>query len=413
MYYIKAIFIIIMNKLEIISHSKEYRENLNLFNKRKYIELIKSSKLLEETEELDSAFYQRLAIAYLELDYEEQANITMKKSLKLFTNKDLNLFIKEIQDLIFNKSKIKSKYIYLGGYSNLGAIIHTDIKNSKVEYITKVSKKYTNKIYNIEKEIIFNDIIRSKIPLLQKITPELIFHSDYKYKKLKIMTFEKKGENLRADSNVEFNKVIELNNSINDSINYDEAYRLLKKNKSEKHLKNCIEIHNKSTHLKIHDDMIKKISINDKNKETINKIDEVYELIIDYKIYNEVRPDRDYVFCHGDFGPHNITYDKNSNKYFVIDWETYGFNLKGHDIASYLVESDIEFTTIKQEYLPKIFPFGEREVIEKFFLIYQLSIKMVNNLKKDNYDYDIKYKVMPTLNYLKLIIEEFIEIRKE
>lgn len=419
MFYLKTIITLIKNKnfgliiLKLISRfnhlrdSPAYKKNSHLFDTEKFEEFIDSSNQLEKKEAVDSRFYQKKAIAYFRLDDKNQANNTMQKSLELFINEQTDYFVNQVEGIIFDPLSVKSSYGYLGGYNNLGVIIHDSISNPKSHYITKITKNDPINRHSIKKEIVFNDLIRKGNPFLEKASPAMISSIDYHHKKLKLLTFEKKGQTLIDDFDIDLNVILQLNQLVINSTKYDDTHHLLKHKHLEKFLNPMMKMHEKISHEIIYDQMIKDIRKNNCSDHILSLIDTITALIINSKLYQEIKPAKDYVLCHGDFNPANITYDKNFASYFLIDWENYGFSLKGYDLANYLAMTTLSFSSIKNDVLPLFFPVDDQEIIEKIFFTYQLLIKWVNQLKKETEFDAIKTNILPAVNDLTLLIENY------
>lgn len=397
-------FLKIISRIKQLTYSTAYKKSLQLFKQEKFLEFIDSAQELEEKGQAKHDLYQLKAIAYFRLDQKKQATLTMQKNLEKFTNERLEDFIKHSQSLIFDNPNITSTYRYSGGYNNLGVIIHSDLMNSKQDYITKITENNTVKIHNIEKEIVFNDIIRKESPLLHKVTPELISSVNYHHKKLKLLTFEKKGKTLIDDFEIDFNKIIQLNCAIMKATSYDRLSHLLKEKQSEKFLSSTMAMHLKTTHEINFSHMLKALEKNGCSEPMLAVLDDINSLIVASKVYTKIKPSSDYVLCHGDFNPANITYDELSNNYFLIDWEDYGFSLKGYDLANYLAMTGLSFATIKKDFIKDFFPLADNTIIQRIFFNYQLLGKWVILLKKEKQAGDLNDKILPALEDLKKLV---------
>lgn len=384
----------ITRKLRHLKTSKEKEQFQFYLIKEEWEKAIEIGHVLEKTESVSHDFYQIMAIAYSEIRHTKKATINMKKCLEQYIGEDVDRFIKKASNLIYSESKMISEYVYLGGKNNLGLITHKDRDEKKETYMTKIIPQESSHESLIEKEIAFNEKIRKRSQSLQSITPALISDDDFKEQHLKLLTFEKKGKGLVAK--VAFNKILELNRIVTDSISYENGIDLLKGNVTREEWK----MHKRNTHISFIRAMRETSEEIDNIGDLTAYIDRIEQVIVESEAYKEIIPKRDYFFCHGDLNKGNIIFDEREEHYYIIDWTHYGFALRGHDPANYILKFDCDFSEVLTNYLPKISIFNSTNSLEERFFVYKLLIGWIKQLTKENTKRNIEKKIGPAVAYL-------------
>ena len=384
----------ITRKLRDLKTSKEKKQFQFYLIKEEWKKAIETGCLLEKTENVSYDFYQIMAIAYSEIRNTKKATINMKRCLEQYIGEDVGQFIKKASNLIFSESKMISEYVYLGGKNNLGLITHKDKDEKEETYMTKIIPQESSHEHLIKKEIVFNEKIRKRSESLQSITPALISEDGFNEQHLKLLTFEKKGKGLGAK--VAFNKILELNKIVTDSIPYEDGISLLKGKVTQDEWK----MHKRNTHVTFIDAMREISEEIDNIGDLTGYIDRIEQVIVDNEAYKEIIPERDYFFCHGDLNKGNIIFDEREDNYYIIDWTHYGFALRGHDPANYLLKFDCDFSEVFTNYLPKISLFHSKDSLEERFFVYKLLIGWIKQLTKENALRNMDKKIGPAVAYL-------------
>jgi thiamine kinase-like enzyme len=128
----------------------------------------------------------------------------------------------------------------------------------------------------------------------------------------------------------------------------------------------------------------------------------LHKLFIKRRVLKQINIKRDFVFQHGDFGPNNSKID-DEGKLMVYDWETYGLNIPGSDLLSFILVFTHDFNYIKEH----VFTFLSDEGKGNYNAITcLLTLQYLNRLVsqpegvriQENWDHAIDYLKRSPLN---------------
>lgn len=301
----------------------------------------------------DGKQYVRLGRSYVHLQQEERASKSFQRAIELISGQTLKSFIAEIEKKVFpGRSKIRSKYIFLGGKNNLGMIEHRLEEEQGVRFfLTKVMEGKQNR------EEFFYDALLTRFPQLQKITPKII--EVQQWDRLQLVTMEKvEAEPLKKK---EITEIIEKIYKITASVKYFEGlrevilepnYGLSLKNKKSQGISSFFSrIHNREVNERLFELIHKRLGKEKYDPETKQLFTELEERIFKYSEFEKVDPNRDYSFLHGDLGKHNILVDRNSKIPCVLDWNSYKIGPKWYDAANVMAKGKLSIDEIINSFI--------------------------------------------------------------
>lgn len=339
----------------------------------------------------------------------EYAEVLMKKALGLFLNSDTNRLIQLSRIELPANCRYESSFKYFGGNINFGFIFHNkeSANDSSNNYLTKIMDS-SGKIKSINKEIYFYQNIYKKYPIFRTISPNILNSTEKVNSKYSLLTVEMLEG--KRPSNNDISEILKINSSI-ETISYNEALPLIESFGSSIDTQRLAarELHSKIMNKHIFSEMkyLLNMTKND-NTELLEIIKNLERIIISKKLFRNIIPEIHYSFCHNDFHKNNIILERESDKKWVIDWNTYGVALRGWDMNNYFGRFHFSFDEILKLYINKC-DFCEKEnlIIAKIFFVYMQIYKWVLNLKgKESEDKLIKY-FRPASIYIEELYSEF------
>lgn len=396
-----------------IEWRKKHRKFNKLYDNSQWDYAIDLGEAIIKTKSKGKDFFQKLAICYIKVHKIHEAEYYMKKSLELRTKRYTEDIIGTIEDSIFgDKQNIRSKYLYLGGRYNLGLIEHRHkVGTEEKIYLTKIIPNKFPVQSKIHREKFFNQTICERFPELQTISPKMINYSQMKREKIYLMSFNKINNDKKKKE--DFQEIINISESIIQGIKYDDAMELLKVVDRGKKVPLSALMHKLSTHEFIFSYMKNKIKSIEGDIDLNKLLDRVKYIIIDLKMYKKINPRKHYVFCHRDLHKNNILYDKEKNKYYIIDWVNYGLALEGSDLARCFMSWGFTFKRIEEGYLNNISNRTEDLMIKRMFFTYDLIVLWVGVLNKDNLQEQINNNLSPAIQYMEDLIDNRTKFNKQ
>jgi hypothetical protein len=365
----------------------------------------------------DNTYYKmRLASCYHKSGNNEKAFSLLKNGLKL------NMSLEELIIIVEKKiglEKIKSNYLYLGGWQNLGFIEHEiDCKKSRSNLITKIST-----VDSCESELLFFKIISKQYPEIKKYTPELINILELKKENLSLITMEKiNGRSPNLDKKL-LQEVINVSTIISSMSYSNTKNRIPLPIVNEVQLKpnrliSCLHFlmfsHKKSTNKELFVSLYKYMEENSYSANTIKIINILESIIMKNELYNHINPELHFSVQHGDFSLGNFMRDSTDDKLYIIDWGHMRVGPRWIDLAGFLGRYNTSFHTVNDLYLSNLDVSNHLEPIERLFFVYTLIIAWFSALSPENFEKQYENNLLPAIHYVKKIANEldFIEIKK-
>jgi len=386
-------------------------ELLNLYDHLGDWKATKSiTNTLLEISPKNSNYYFKLGRAYSYLRNKKGAKQAYKAGLMYRHGMSIKELIKKVQSGFIGQSDemIMSKYVFMGGRNNLGAI-HHEYRNKK--YITKISR--SNK--GTQREGIFYKEICSQFPILKKIAP--LYVDLQTIDNIQYLTIEK-IDDIKKKKSIE--KVIEISQLIS-TVNYQDIiknhpnlnYPLTLKSRTNYITIFFTQIHKKHYNQQLFSALRKFAHQNKYPEHTVQIIQQLEKLIMGNQLYTFIKPEKHYSLLHGDFAPSNMKIKKDDNALKVFDWATFKTGPHFIDIARYFVISSTSYSDIKELYLFNEQLDRKMDLIERIFFLYAFILFhfIILKNKKKILDKTVSELILPALLDLEVHISIFT--RKE
>jgi len=317
-----------------------------------------------------------LAATYKHVNEIGKANSLAEKVLKYYSKIEPETLVEHVHYWNDFDNTIHSNYIFQGGAENLGVVIH---ESGKPLYFTKVLPYFG---WYDNREIEFFQQLNQDYKELIEFVPRYISNKidkEYGIQYLTTIFIDKHDINL---------------NYLNDLIEFDNVcrkidYKSIHINQGSYHAQNRllhdpILIHTIVTFLR---NELCKTSLNEEICLVYNNIKKVSKLI---------KPENDYCFVHNDLHHKNVFMDKSTNRLVIMDWNTYGWGLKGSDIVRFVSHFECTFDWFKTEYLDK--QNDKRSKIQNIMLVFLLIYgKYIQNI---NFDDTSRVFYLPALKWI-------------
>jgi hypothetical protein len=291
-----------------------------------------------------------LAALYKRFDRTDEANLLSKKILKNYSNLDSEVLIKNIEKKNEFNHSIHSTYMFQGGAENLGVVIHS---NDQALYFTKVLPYFT---WHENREIEFYHHLNKDFSELSKFIP--IYKSSHRVDQYNVQYLTTNFIDKQEIDLEYLNHLIEF-----DAICRSIKYKSIHMNQGSYHaqfrlLHDPILINTIGLFLKTN---LSQTSLSEQSSLVYNNIKRISKLII---------PEYDYCFIHNDLHHKNVFWDKIENRLVIMDWNTYGWGLKGIDIVRFVSHFSFDFEWFRTQYLVK--QNEERSRIQNIMLVFLL-----------------------------------------
>ena len=404
---LKSLIKEVLFKLSSLECRRRHKAFSECYRTKQWTEAIKLGETIVKISGENEEVFRKLAVSYKEVGNCEYAQYYMEKSLLLRTKNNIEPIINMVEEDIFSPDlDVKSEYEYLGGAFNLGFIKHAYKKeNTTYKYLTKIIKDDYPINIQASKERFFYQVLVKDYPSLKAFTIDMINYMKVKKFKLILITFEKLSNDKKQIGDIK--KIINIVESLAEKIKYDDLVRILKIADRGRMIPISSSMHRPSTHRFIIKDMRKnapKVKVKLEIEEIINRIEHI---IIDLKLYQEINPKDHYVFCHRDLNAGNIIYDRENDRYNIIDWSTYGLGLRGHDATTFLCDYGLKFIEIRDLYLNNIED-GDMDInLKKIFSTYNLLIIWLHRLDLENSLEQMEKCIEPAVDYMQEMAEKF------
>lgn len=384
-----------------------YIEMFNLFSALNQWDKARSiAEILINLEPEKGRHYFRLGRSYSYLKEPEPASYYYKQALE----KQAQITIEEIIDLVKkdikqDKGSLKSKYIFLGGKNNLGAIEHVELNqvNPKA-YITKIV--YMKK----KREEIFYKNICECFPQLKNITPRILCIR--RINNISFITMEKingqepeisnfKGT---AESIIKNMASVRHSKQLLDCYNPPDHSLILNKKRSQTMTYFFADIHKLSTNHRLFMLLKKELGTSIYSPGSVILIERLESIVLLIKLYDKIQPERNYAFLHGDLGPHNVILERQTCKPYIVDWNSYTTGPAWFDLASLAARLKIPYQEIDQVLFSDFKKGLEGTAIDKVFFLFAYIVLSFQSLSRRKFDRALKSSFIPALDKLEALV---------
>ncbi|NTW90637.1 MAG: phosphotransferase [Erysipelotrichaceae bacterium] len=288
------------------------------------------------------------AHAYKHCGEFDKANELAERVLFNFGGITVRTLIQTIDEINHFDPTIKTIYQFQGGAENLGVCIHS---TEHPLYFTKIIPYFK---FHDNREVEFYSRIEHEFKPLKEFVPKFYASAKDSIHPLQYLT-------------THFIDKIDIGlERLTDLIEFDEVCRKIPY-QSISFKQGSYQ----ATNRLLHDPLLLFSMI----QHLKGKVKHPLIQSIEPKAYNRVKecsrkinPKKHYCLLHNDLHHKNVFWDTTDNKLIVLDWNTYGWGLKGIDVIKFVSHFKLDFNWFKHIYLDKID--DENKQLLVFLLIY-------------------------------------------
>lgn len=363
------------------------------------------AETLIERDPLQANYHFRLGRTYSFLNNYKEAEKVYKTGLQHQHKIPFDQLIEKVQRGFTNQpADVSSKYVFINGRNNLGAIIHQD--GSK-KYFTKISRMSRG----ARREETFYREICAKFPTLKETVPsyidsKVIDHIIYLTIEMIDDDFpiEKDHINNIITSSLQIASIT-YQDLINEYSNPNYLFQLT--NRAISVVLFFTNIHEKHYNERLFTSLYQLIERNDFPIDVKKTIQQLESLIMKTNLYAFIKPEKHYSLLQGDFIPQNIKINRQDEVPIVFDWGTFTIGPHFIDIARYLSASFIPYSEVKKVYLSNNETGGQLSVIEQIFFLYSMILFYLLTTSPIKINTRLSDFILPALKDMELLILEF------
>ena len=292
--------------------------------------------------------HSRRGRCLLHLGRPEEAKKAYQRAIMLLAGFNGEQFTEELgkalaERLGVNPDRISSLYELDDGKNNLGVVTHS-VEGSSTGYFTKIVQSQRGK------EIDFYERILPEYQELKALVPRYGFslelggiktltveHINRKpYEKKDLLSFAK-----AYYSAINQGEAPDVTGSEKETGGKERLLRL-GDNRSQGLVRFFSAIHRQQTNEQLFALVHERLKRKPYSGETVELLRELESLIMNKRMYEVVKPERDYTLIHGDLGPHNLLMDEKSRRMYAIDWNTYSRGPRSYDLATLAIKAGTE-----------------------------------------------------------------------
>lgn len=394
----KAIDLYPQNELILVEFLKLY----DLLGDWEAIKSVAASLIDFNPEHAD--YYFELGRAYAYLRNKKQAEQSYKTGLTYKHGLSYENLVEKIKKGFTDQpNDFASSYVFWGGKSNFGAIIH---ENDDKKYFTKI----THNNRGSQREKTFYKDIYNQFPVLKEIVPAYIdvqVIDNIQYLTVEMIEASKKDKPIekviRTSSKI---STISYQAIIKEYPNPDFLFQL--KNKAYYIIIFFTRIHEKYYNQKLFSDLKLFSQQRHLPEKAAHIISHLESLIMDNQLYKFIQPEEHYSLLHGDFKPPNIKV-KSDGSLSVFDWTNFVIGPHFMDIARCVTATFTPYSFVRETYLFNEHENGNMRVIEQIFFLYAFILIHFVVLPNRNIDLDksISEFIYPALVDMEACISQF------
>lgn len=310
-----------------------------------------------------AAYYFRLGRAQVGTHDFEAAKKSYRIGLTQTHRQGWDVVIRRIQrSLPGSSSQVSSSYTLLGGFDNLGGLVH---RTEAGGYFTKIVRARR------DREALFYDGLLTQHPQLAGIAPT--YHGCQDFDRLRYLTVQMLAP---PDPAPELSRVIDISRTIQ-SVGHDDigdryanpAYKFALRLNTPSLVKGFTQIHRAGYNRQLFD-TLHRLTPSAQDSDIAQRIVAHLETIImRNRLYVLISPSEHYTLLHGDFKPANIMSDYSTQRFRVIDWQGFRTGPRFLDLVKYVVHAKTPYEQIKDEYLFNQ-GVGGLSTVEQIFFLY-------------------------------------------
>jgi len=405
----------IMNRISTADWRKNYRLFNQCFSRRQWINAAALGGDIECHFKDDAEFLRRLAVCNWQIGQTQSAEQHMKAALTAKLQRDPNINLNAVIQLLHQSiheeaGSVRANYVYVGGEANFGFIEHIlETPEGKKQYFTKIAN-----LTAAGEEKRFYTEICDRYPELLQLMPKVIKILVLPGCKLCLITNEKiSGRPACFDHLPEIIRLVDIMGSIRPD---STASRTAVRSKNGKYELSdhqyfpfvgfngvFTSIDQESSNRQVFrwlEDRAEKMTCTDEACPLVRRMNEV---ILGGRMFERLNPVANFNFCHLNFSRENIIVDESADKYWIIDWEMYGFAPRGYSLIHFIHVYDLPFGRIKKIYLDSWFEEDLNSLIGKVFFIYPLIVSYFVRSAHMDADVFIMDHLQPAVEYLEYL----------
>lgn len=275
-----------------------------------------------------------IAHAYKKLGLIHEANQLSESILLSFSNMSIPDLIQLVHQRHHWDDSMKTTFQFQGGAENLGILIHKDFDKHYFTKIIPMVSFYSNR------EVEFYERINHDLTILNDYVPEHL--SSLILKENHIQTLTLNFIDIKHIELEDFSLVKQF-----DAVCRAISYKSIPMSQGSYQAMNLL----------FHDSiMIETLIYKLNHCFNPTELEDIASMAFNKisKLSREIIPEKDYCFSHNDFHYRNVCINKSNHKLVVLDWNTYGWGLKGIDVVKFLCHYSVDFDWFKQNYLDTI-----------------------------------------------------------
>ena len=396
-------------KIRQILCSKENRQFYRSFRKHDHARTVEIGNKLIKNEGNNPEFLRAYGLSLGRLGYLEEGERMLHRALNAIAHCDYNQVLTFSQKAFSPNSISKVEHMLLGGYTNFGFLKHhlidgqTDqnIWLTKITRFESISTKYERHFY-LE--------VGKLHPRLIELAPKLAAYQMIPRTKVELLTTEYIDSEQVATQDLK--KVMKINKII-ESIPYQECKTLFKDVEMKVGRYIPSHLHQKAINLEALLEMRIHAEKTDEKHDLNELVSRIHTIVIGNRLYNKIKPEIHYAFCHYDFHWKNILVQKQTGKHFVIDWNNFGIAMRGWDMNYYFGNFRYDFHEIEDIYVSQIKfddPVDER-IAKIYFAFLQVYVWF---FRMDRYGSpgQLTSHFAPAVEFMEKTSEELAEFEK-
>lgn len=304
-------------------------------------------------------------------------------------------------------ANVSSKYVFIDGKNNFGALIH-QIGDKKL--FTKISN-HANKNSGASREENFYKDLCTAFPQLKNLVPKYV--DSQMIDKVSYLTIEMIDSAPLVSDHAK--KVIEVSRQIS-TVSYGKLADFMstpdyvfqfRKGRAISVIHFFTHIHEEKINKKMFEALRLIMKQHHYPKAVLQLIGRLETAIMDNHLYAFIKPEEHYSLLHGDFAFQNLLIRKEDETPCVIDWTTYTIGPHFMDLARYFTSLLLPYSEIKRLYLETDQNSKKLSPIEHIFFLYALIVFYFQKLGRKGIETELSAFILPALEDLEVLVMKF------
>jgi hypothetical protein len=395
-----------MSRIPQLLASKDMRLFTLYFRKRNFAKAITAGSDLEKKNQ-HPAFIKDYGLCHLYSGNAEEGSRLVFKALETIESFNYDKLLACSKQALAPATIVRTEYACLGGYGNYG-FIRNDMTAPDQREKSAITKVTWHPAKQTNYERYYYQEVCKKHPKLLSISPSFYDYQILADSGIELLTTEYVPCDPSAEKKIE--EIIRINTII-ESVGYRDAKVLMQgiKVKNKRYIP--LFLHQGS----INHEAILQMKLIARNKgELRNLVERIEGLILGKKLYERIRPEIHYAFCHNDFHRKNIVVQKNTGQHLILDWDNYGLAMRGWDMNFFFGNFQYTFQQIKELYLATLsYDDPADEAIAKIYFAFLQFYLWTLRLSKHSLSDKVASHFIPAVEYMESVCADLMEVLKE